>query len=1609
MKWENVSIFISSTFQDMHGERDYLVKEVFPELLSWCESRRLHLYDIDLRWGISVEDSRNNNTVAACMHNVDRCRPFFICFLAQRRGWVPEEQDINRTTVEEYPGLTDYLGKRSITEMEIEHALLSPMNRMYEGVLQQQEPCKRALFFFRTESYLEGVPESERNIYVDSPENVKAAEEFKTVIRRGGYPVNEYDCVYEKQPDGHGHLDQFTSGDETLGQVLLRELKEQIMKEFPDHVPAEGEEDLAGIQEEFVWRDEESYYPQKEDLLELNRYLSSDERQTLCVTGKSGCGKTSLMCAMVREYRGKSRFIARFCGISPKTSDLYSVLAGILEECGIPVPAMEKELFGRLDSLFGKIAAQENTILLVDGLNQARDGMHLPEILPFILPEGLKIILSCKEESLTADLLSKTEAYGSVRFWHLKTVCDGRFKRGVIERFLSLYLKKLDEDDILLITENTASDTPLHLSVILSELRVFGNFQEIRNLIRRLSSSIGEAFSEILTRLERESDPVAGIPLSRAAFGMLSCSRNGLSEHELITAICMMTKASGEEIRPLLRVLLRQVRPFLSRRGQLYDFFHESFRNAAAAAVSADSGEFHASLADMFYLSADPLEDHTWESKAVRPFTEYPYHLAMAGRQETLKALVMDPDWIRSKMKAAGMQALLYDYEWTAGERACDLTGGALRLAAPVLMQDPDQLAVQLEGRLFSRKEEEPGIRALFDDLEKERHNYWLRPVNNAFVSAGRQELAFRHGEYAVTAMCIHLDDLAVVDEMNRIGIYNRQSGERKNLIHVKGPVVRCLVSDGRLLYAGCGDGTVSVWQTQRGTCVRVLTLTGAAINDLKFSGSLLYAADEAGCMTVYDCSENRLVRTVSAGKYPLLAVAPGKDRVCFGGMDQKVCLLEENNRTVWKTKSGYVGNMILTEDHLVYTTFYPRITFRNLKEGTLKTADYTDGYDFNVPDSPVMETWRKKGPYIRDLVCLGDHIAIATPFSVAVFPAEGADEPSETCPCQDTRALAVFHDMVYAGNGKGEICSFQTGLPEQQKTEKPLTRIVSMVTKGKYLAVMHETCVRFFETKRDRDSLALIPLWTDPNGQIQGYYTDIVPWKNGFAAGTHCELTLWKTPQEKLWHLLYQSQKLSATDFDETPLGTRKLVSFRDHLVFLTKMKRLCVMNCKDGPLPEKISAELRRFIRIGKGEEQDQVETLVKCSETAFAAVERNGNEIVVCSCDDAGVFVRDRFPDRHQVRLMASSPDGLLYMIGEDGCLLCLDPASGFEAVISGTDDPLQAGLMKKALAMTAGADRICVSFAGGWLIAFDRKTGTPCCSFKADADISALYMEGSLLCAGTETGRIMAFQEENPENAVQCTLPEPAEEDTAETAGKTAESERKDETAELPGEASGSEQTGDRRPEPVIRIVPPDEDPPVITRIRIGCAFAPVIATLLSILIHGGLPGIWNAVTLGLPGAGGKAGGLLLSAILVMIEVIAVLAFTIGADLYYAEMRGWIRVRKLPVLDRYILPLLLLIIAVPCLPLTCRSEGFPAGYMLSLFLPFLFFMIYYPVLNLLQTKGVTRRLAHDGTYIDMEEAYFRLRVTVVVLHIIFIAGIIWAVNNHPQWFYHMFWKE
>ena len=89
--WKTVRVFISSTFRDMHAERDHLVKVVFPELRDRMAGRHLNLVDIDLRWGITEEEAEQGKALEICLEEIERSRPFFI-------GVLGTSLDVNGST-----------------------------------------------------------------------------------------------------------------------------------------------------------------------------------------------------------------------------------------------------------------------------------------------------------------------------------------------------------------------------------------------------------------------------------------------------------------------------------------------------------------------------------------------------------------------------------------------------------------------------------------------------------------------------------------------------------------------------------------------------------------------------------------------------------------------------------------------------------------------------------------------------------------------------------------------------------------------------------------------------------------------------------------------------------------------------------------------------------------------------------------------------------------------------------------------------------------------------------------------------------------------------------------------------------------------------------------------------------------------------------------------------------------------------------------------------------------------------------------------------------------------------------------------------------------------
>ncbi len=83
-------MFVSSTFVDMHAERDQLNRFIFPELQEYCLARGVEFIGVDLRWGLTEDDAGpiGAGSLSLCLEEIERCRPFFICLLGERYGWV---------------------------------------------------------------------------------------------------------------------------------------------------------------------------------------------------------------------------------------------------------------------------------------------------------------------------------------------------------------------------------------------------------------------------------------------------------------------------------------------------------------------------------------------------------------------------------------------------------------------------------------------------------------------------------------------------------------------------------------------------------------------------------------------------------------------------------------------------------------------------------------------------------------------------------------------------------------------------------------------------------------------------------------------------------------------------------------------------------------------------------------------------------------------------------------------------------------------------------------------------------------------------------------------------------------------------------------------------------------------------------------------------------------------------------------------------------------------------------------------------------------------------------------------------------------------------------
>ena len=108
-------IFVSSTFSDFKLERDALHEKVFPKLRKLCAENDASFEAVDLRWGVSQEAAKDQQTMKICFREIDRCRevsprPNFIILIGDRYGWRPLPKSI---AAEEFDFIRQHLRRSS--------------------------------------------------------------------------------------------------------------------------------------------------------------------------------------------------------------------------------------------------------------------------------------------------------------------------------------------------------------------------------------------------------------------------------------------------------------------------------------------------------------------------------------------------------------------------------------------------------------------------------------------------------------------------------------------------------------------------------------------------------------------------------------------------------------------------------------------------------------------------------------------------------------------------------------------------------------------------------------------------------------------------------------------------------------------------------------------------------------------------------------------------------------------------------------------------------------------------------------------------------------------------------------------------------------------------------------------------------------------------------------------------------------------------------------------------------------------------------------------------------------------------------------------------------
>lgn len=270
-------------------------------------------------------------------------------------------------------------------------------------------------------------------------------------------------------------------------------------------------------------------------------------------------------------------------------------------------------------------------------------------------------------------------------------------------------------------------------------------------------------------------------------------------------------------------------------------------------------------------------------------FRHLPNHLIHAGRDQKLREILFEFDWLEAKLEATDITALVGDYELLLNDRESHLVQSALWLSEYVLAQDKKQLAGQLLGRLLSF--ETPSIKALLVQAKQWRGVHaWLRPMMACLTPPGGPLIrTLKIDTDRVTAVALTPDGQRAVTISDSGGLtLVPMTGELKIWDMMMGRVTYTLASqvtaiatasNGQVVSAS-RDGSLMLWDIVNGGKLHTFTGHTDAVEAVAVTpdGRLVVSASTDKTLKVWDLVSGAELHTLSGHTDTVTVVAVTPD-----------------------------------------------------------------------------------------------------------------------------------------------------------------------------------------------------------------------------------------------------------------------------------------------------------------------------------------------------------------------------------------------------------------------------------------------------------------------------------------------------------------------------------------------------------------------------------------------------------------------------------------------------------------------------------------------------------------------------------------------------------